>query len=438
MRYPKNYMDRILSVKIADVLNLFAKVSREDGMITAPCPLHPSSANDLIVDENRNVWFCVVCGEGGNVVSLAMKVLGCSFEQAVAWIGSVFGIEPTQECAEFERKRFEVADRMRKINRIAAEYYFRNLRLSENADAMRYLTDRGLTRETMRRFGLGYAGRNSKELRSRLLNLGFSEEELVTSGLCCVSSKDGKTFDRFRDRIMFPITDGENRVIAFGGRIVHDFKPKDGKPPAKYMNSPDTPIFDKGTVLYGMLPALRTGSRRLIVCEGYMDVIAMHQAGFENAVAGLGTALTDRNADTIASVADSVVLCYDSDAAGRKALAGAVEKLGARRVSLLTPNFLPYKDPDECIKKAGAEYFASCLAAAEPVEVSIAKKLTATTSGRHSISEIASAVMLTGSDADMNVRIANVSWALGIPEKDLKNECEKIKLRKMIDKHSAD
>ena len=367
-----------------------------------------------------------------------MKILNCSFEQAVAWLGSVFGIERTQECFEFDRRRDEVRDRMRQIHRIAAKYYFRNLRTPENSEAMKYLVDRGLTRETMQRFGLGYAGRNSNALTAELMKLGFSEEELVTSGLRCVSAKDGKTFDRFRDRIMFPITDAENRVIAFGGRIVHDYKPKEGKPPAKYMNSPDTPIFDKGSVLYGMLPALRTGSRRLIVCEGYMDVTAMHQAGFENAVAGLGTALTDRNADAIASASDSVVLCYDSDAPGRKALAGAVEKLGARRVALLTPNFLPYKDPDECIKKAGSEYFASCLAAAEPVEVSISKKLTATKSGKHSIAEIATAIMLTGCEADMNRRISNVSWALGIPEKEIERECAKIRIRKLIDKHSAD
>ena len=424
MYYPEQFMDRILSVDPASIIRMYAgKMTTQTGGIrTSGCPFCGASIPSLVVDGGK--WFCASCGEGGNVISFVMKMFSLSFDRAVFWLADVSGISVPEEAFAEAKKRSEIRDRIFKTNECAVVFFQNSLKLERRQEAMKYLTDRGLTTGTIQKFRLGYADKGSNSLRSFMLRSGFSDEDLLLAGLCS-QGEEGKVFDRFRDRIMFPITDDRKRVLGFGGRVLHDATKKDGKSVAKYLNTSDTPVFDKGSCLYGMPQAKASGKTELIVCEGYMDVIAMHQAGFTNAVAGLGTALTDRNSDSLAAYADRVLLCYDSDEAGRKALETAAEKLSERKIPLAVPSFLPYKDPDECIKAIGPEGFGRMLAAAVPYAVYETNLFLHNASKKNPMQVIESV-------ADRTASAKAVSLATGVPLQEIAREYRRMKLMKML------
>ncbi len=241
------------------------------------------------------------------------------------------------------------------INRIAANYFHQNLFIPEGKIALDYFEKRNLSRQTIKKFGLGYSGK-SMELYKLLGSLGYSDAQIEQAGL--IKIQDGNVRGRFWNRVMFPILDMDRHVIAFGGRVLDDRKPK-------YLNSPETLIFDKSRNLYGMHLALNSGQSSLFLCEGYMDVIAMHQAGFHNAVASLGTSLTSSHASLIGKNVSNVYLIYDSDAAGINAALRAIPILEQCGVSSKVVHLEPYKDPDEFIKTLGADMFRTRVENAE-------------------------------------------------------------------------
>lgn len=398
MFYPNAFMEKVLSADLVGIVGFYVpKIRQIDGQLfAAQCPFCSGSTRTMLIERDTGKWYCLSCGEGGNVISFVMKLFSVSFESAVAWIAQTCGIEIPQSVADLAVERNRVKERLLKANRCAATFYWHGLRLEKSGEAMKYLVDRGVSLEYANAFGLGYADRSSNSLRDHLRKNGFTDEELVISGLCC-KSDSGKIYDRFRDRIMFPIMDDGNRVIAFGGRILHPVKNKDGKDVPKYLNTPDTPIFDKGSTLYGMNRASKFAFDHLIVCEGYMDVLSMHQAGFPNAVAGLGTALTDRNADVIASRTKTALLCYDMDDAGRNALERAATKLSERGVRMFVPDFRPAKDPDEFLKKEGRDAFVRRLGNATPLAIYEAGRLA---SNEPNVKEIAEIALKYGWDVD--------------------------------------
>jgi DNA primase len=297
----------------------------------------------MVFLQNRDEFHCFSCGETGNSDDFALK-----YEEQV--LGN-YGVR--QKIYEDNREsRKDLLD----INKVAALYFHHSL--TQNKHAYKYFSDRGLSDDTIRKFGLGYAAPNSFELTNRLRKQ-FSLNSIKESGLVSVKEygSNEKLYNKFFDRVMFPIMDVDGKVIGFGGRILNDEINKDEKKSPKYINSPESPIFEKRRTLYGLHIAKNTSRKEMILCEGYMDVIAMHQGGFDNAVAALGTSLTKQHAALLKQYTDSVVLSMDSDEAGIKARLRAIPILKNAGLEVRVIDMSPYKDPDEFIKKKGSEEF---------------------------------------------------------------------------------
>ena len=296
------------------------------------------------------MYYCFGCGAGGNVFTFLMEYENFSFVEALQFLADRAGIQlPQQEYSKEARQEADLKSQLLKIHKEAAQFYFYQLKSQNGKTAYQYLLDRGLSRETIVHFGLGSASRYSGALYRYLKEKGYSDELLIQTGLFLQDEKRGM-YDKFWNRVMFPIMDVNNRVIGFGGRVMGDGKPK-------YLNSPETKIFDKSRNLYGLNFARSSRKKSLIACEGYMDVIAMHQAGFDNAVASLGTALTAAQASLMKRYTDEVLLLYDSDEAGRKAAVRAIPLLRRAGLGQKVVDLSPYKDPDEFIKAEGAQAF---------------------------------------------------------------------------------
>ena len=279
-----------------------------------------------------------------------MEYENFTFPEAVKALADRAGMElPEMEYSEEAKQQRDLKTAVLEVNKMAAKYYYCLLRAPQGAKAMEYLKKRELSDETMRRFGLGYASQYSDELYRYLKQQGVSDELMKESGLMSVNERQGM-YDKFWNRVMFPIMDVNGKVIGFGGRVMGDAKPK-------YLNSPETIVFDKSRNLYGLHIARTARKKYLIVCEGYMDVISLHQAGFTNAVASLGTALTSQHASILKRYTDEVILTYDSDEAGVKAALRAIPLLKTAGIATRVLHMEPYKDPDEFIKALGTEAF---------------------------------------------------------------------------------
>jgi len=281
------------------------------------------------------------------VFTFLMEYEHDSFTEALQILAERAGVElPKEQYSKEAKERSDLRETLLAINKLAAKYYYAQLRSEKGRQAIRYLTDRSLTEETIVHFGLGYANKYSDDLSRYLKMQGYSDELIVKSGLASVDEKQG-IHDKFWNRVMFPIMDVNSRVIGFGGRVMGDAKPK-------YLNSPETPIFDKSRNLYGLNRARTSRKSYFLLCEGYMDVIALHQAGFTNAVASLGTAFTPGHASLIRRYVQEVYLTYDSDEAGTKAALRAMPILKEAGITSKVIRMDPYKDPDEFIKNLGA------------------------------------------------------------------------------------
>ena len=351
MYYPEEIVEEVrLKNDIVDVISGYVKLQKKGSSYFGLCPFHNEKSPSFSVSRSKQMYYCFGCGNGGNVFTFIMEYENFTFGEALKFLADRAGVTLPQ--IEYSKEAKEKAERkavLLEINKQAAQYFYYQLRRQGGAAAMKYLTDRGLGEETIKKFGLGYSDKYSDDLYRYLKSKNYSDELLRESGLFNVDERHGM-YDKFWNRVIFPIMDVNNRVIGFGGRVMGDGKPK-------YLNSPETKIFDKSRNLYGLNIARTTRKSYLILCEGYMDVIAMHQAGFTNAVASLGTALTSGHASLLKRYTQEVLLLYDSDEAGVKAALRGIPILREAGVNSRVVSLKPYKDPDEFIRKEGPEAF---------------------------------------------------------------------------------
>ena len=335
---------------IVSVVGEYVKLTRKGGSYFGLCPFHNEKTGSFSVSPQKQMYYCFGCHKGGNVFSFLMDYENYTFPEAVKVLGERVGVElPEIEYSESAKQQKDEKTKMLEMYKAAATFYYKMLRTQHGQIGYQYLRKRELTDETIKHFGLGYSTKFGKDLYNYLKKLGFSDQMMIEGGLVSHSEKSG-TYDRFWNRVMFPIMDANHKVIGFGGRVMGDGEPK-------YLNSPETKIFDKSRNLYGLNFARASRKENMIICEGYMDVIALHQAGFTQAVASLGTALTENQCRLLSRYTKKVLLTYDSDAAGTNAALRAIPMLKEAGLSVSVINMKPYKDPDEFIKALGAEAF---------------------------------------------------------------------------------
>ena len=351
MRYSDDIIEEVRQKNdIVDVVSQYVRLTRRGSTYFGLCPFHNEKTPSFSVTPGKQMYYCFGCGAGGNVYNFIMEYENYTFGEALKHLADRARVElPKIEYSREVREKAEQRAELLEINKQAAQYYYYQLRTEGGKIGYQYLSGRGLSEETMRKFGLGYSDKFGGGLYTFLKSKGYSDERLRESGLFNVDERHGM-YDKFWNRVIFPIMDVNNRVIGFGGRVMGDGKPK-------YLNSPETKIFDKSRNLYGLNIARTTRKKYLILCEGYMDVISMHQAGFTNAVASLGTALTSGHASLLKRYTQEVLLLYDSDEAGIRAALRGIPILRDAGVSSRVVNLKPYKDPDEFIKNMGAEAF---------------------------------------------------------------------------------
>ena len=351
MRYSDDIIEEVRQKNdIVDVVSQYVKLTRKGSSYFGLCPFHNEKTPSFSVTPGKQMYYCFGCGAGGNVFNFIMEYENYTFGEALKYLADRAGVElPQIEYSKEVREKAQERAELLEINKQAAQYFYYQLRTEKGAQGYQYLTGRGLSEETMRKFGLGYSDKFGGGLYQFLKSKGYGDDRLRESGLFNVDERHGM-YDKFWNRVIFPIMDVNNRVIGFGGRVMGDGKPK-------YLNSPETKIFDKSRNLYGLNVARTTRRKYLILCEGYMDVISMHQAGFTKAVASLGTALTSGHASLLKRYTQEVLLLYDSDEAGVRAALRAIPILREAGVNSRVVNLRPYKDPDEFIKNLGAEAF---------------------------------------------------------------------------------
>ena len=351
MYYSEDLIEEVRSRNdIVDVISGYVRLQRRGSSYFGLCPFHNEKSPSFSVSPGKQMYYCFGCGAGGNVFTFLMEYENYTFPEAVKTLADRCGVElPEVEYSEEARRQADLKSRLLEIQKKAARYYFYELRQPKGRAAYEYLKGRALSDETIKRFGLGYSGQQSREMYQYLKHEGYPDELLKESGLFGMDERSG-FYDKFWNRVMFPIMDVNSRVIGFGGRVMGDAKPK-------YLNSPETRIFDKSRNLYGLNFARSARKPNLIICEGYMDVISMHQAGFNQAVASLGTALTVQQSLLMKRYTNEVLVTYDSDEAGTKAALRAIPILREAGLSVRVINMKPYKDPDEFIKALGTEAF---------------------------------------------------------------------------------
>ena len=335
---------------IVDVISGYVKLQKKGSSYFGLCPFHNEKSPSFSVSRQKQMYYCFGCGAGGNVFTFVMEYENYSFVEALKMLAERVGVElPEMEYSKEAKEKADLKNTLLEVNKLAAKYFYAQLKGQQGQIAHNYLTKRGLSEETITAFGLGYSNKYSDDLYRYLKMKGYSDAILSKAGLISVDEKNG-IYDKFWNRVMFPIMDVNNRVIGFGGRVMGDAKPK-------YLNSPETEVFDKSRNLYGLNRARTSRKPYFLICEGYMDVIALHQAGFTNAVASLGTALTTGHASLIKRYVNEVFLTYDSDEAGTKAALRAIPILREAGISAKIIRMEPYKDPDEFIKNLGPEAF---------------------------------------------------------------------------------
>lgn len=350
---PQDYIQEVVRRNdIEDVVQSYVQLRRRGRTCTGLCPFHTEKTPSFVVYPETQSFYCFGCGAGGDVITFIKKISNLEYVEAVKLLASRVGMPMPNE----EDKAGEMRRKVLAINRDAARYFYDQLNkpTPEAALAREYWRKRrGLSDNTIRRFGLGYAPDSYSDLLHYLKGRGYNEEELLESGLVRRSEK-GNLYNLFRHRMITPIIDLRGNVIAFGGRVLDDSKPK-------YINSPETVVYKKSRTLFALNIAKRSTSRRYILCEGYMDVISMHQAGFDTAVCACGTALTPEQVKLIGEYADEVILSYDSDEAGQKAAARSLELFAPSPARVSVLNIPGAKDPDEFIKKFGRDRFEMLL-----------------------------------------------------------------------------
>lgn len=351
MYYPEDLVEEVrMKNDIVDVVSGYVKLQKKGASHFGLCPFHNEKSPSFSVSGAKQMYYCFGCGAGGNVFTFVMNYENYTFGEAIKMLADRAGVNlPEVEYSEEMKKKESHRARLLEANKEAAKYFYYQLRAGQGEIGLRYLQGRELSDETMKKFGLGFANKTSDDLTKYLRQKGFEDKLLQEVGLASFDERYGM-HDKFWNRVMFPIQDINHRVIGFGGRVMGDGTPK-------YLNSPETPIFDKSRNLYGLNFARTARAGNIILCEGYMDVISLHQAGFTQAVASLGTAFTAGQANLLRRYADNVLLAYDSDGAGTNAALRAIGILKEVGLTGKVINMQPYKDPDEFIKNLGTEAF---------------------------------------------------------------------------------
>mgnify|MGYP005751255551 CR=1 FL=1 len=358
MRYPEEVIEEVrMRNDIVDVISGYVKLQRKGSNYFGLCPFHNEKSPSFSVSPGKQMYYCFGCGAGGNVITFIMEYENYSFSEALALLAERAGVAlPRQEYSPEARAQEDLKKTLLEINKLAANYFYYQLKHPQGKAGYDYLKNRQLSDDTIRHFGLGFANKTSDDLYRYLKGKGYPDSILKETGLVTIEERGAH--DKFWNRVMFPILDVNNRVIGFGGRVMGDGTPK-------YLNSPETKLFDKSRNLFGLNYARTSREKYMLICEGYMDVIAMHQAGFTNSVASLGTAFTTQHGSLLKRYTDQVVLTYDSDGAGVKAALRAIPILKEAGISVKVLNMRPHKDPDEFIKNMGAEAFRQRIAEAK-------------------------------------------------------------------------
>lgn len=334
---------------IVDIIGGYVHLQKKGSNYFGLCPFHNEKSPSFSVSASKQIYYCFGCGKGGNVIGFVMEYENESFQEALKQLADRAGIAlPEQSESLEERQRADYRSILLAIQKEAATFFYYQLKSPVGALGLAYLKNRGLSDETIKGFGLGYADQHPRSLYEHLKGKGYTDRQLADSGLVKIDEKGA--YDKFWNRVMFPIMDVNNKVIGFGGRVMGDAKPK-------YLNSPETMIFDKSRSLYGLNVAKRTRKPYFLICEGYMDVISLHQAGFTNAVAALGTAFTVQHGLLIKRYTKEVILTFDSDGAGIKAALRAIPIVKEAGLTARVLTMKPYKDPDEFISKMGTDAY---------------------------------------------------------------------------------
>ena len=420
MYYPDEVIEEVRSSNnIVGIIGGYVRLQKKGSSYFGLCPFHNEKSPSFSVSPNKQMYYCFGCGAGGNVFTFIMEYENQTFPEAVKILADRAGIAlPEAELTEEQKRERNKRQLLLEINKTAANYFYYLLNGDQGQQAREYLENRRLSKETQIHFGLGYASKYSNDLYLYLKKKGYQDQILKETGLLTYDEKRG-AHDKFWNRVMFPIMDVNNRVIGFGGRVMGDGTPK-------YLNSPETMLFDKSRNLYGLNYARTSRKPYMIICEGYMDVIAMHQAGFTNAVASLGTAFTTQHSVLLKRYTQEVRLAYDSDGAGQKAALRAIPILKSAGINVRVIHMDPYKDPDEFIKNLGTEAFQERIDAAESsfmFEISVLEKnyKQSDPEGRASFMKaMARRLLEFPQELERNIYIDAIAGRYGIASEELK------------------
>ena len=351
MAFPPAFLDELTARNpIEDVVGQYVSLKRSGSNLFGLCPFHGEKTASFSVAPDKGIYYCFGCHKGGSVINFQMEIEGLSYPDAVRALAKRAGLEVPED--EQYQSRYRQQERLWALHKEAARFFHSQLYAPVGAEALQYALGRGMNKYILTTFGVGYAPESWDALVNALRKKGYTEQELRDSGLVSISRKNGNLYDRFRDRLMFPIIDVRGNVIAFGGRVI-----KKDSEAAKYLNYPETLIFNKRKNLFGLNLAKKTKYPYFILVEGNIDVVALHQYGFDNAIASLGTSLTEEQAVLLSKYTDQVVLIYDGDNAGQNATKRAIPILEKAGIQVKVLQLRDAKDPDEFLKKFGADRF---------------------------------------------------------------------------------
>ena len=349
MAFPPSFLDELAARNpIEEVVGQYVNLKRSGSNLFGLCPFHGEKTPSFSVSPDKGIYYCFGCHKGGSVINFEMEIEGLSYPDAVRALAKRAGLTVPED--EQYQSRFRHQERLWALNKEAARFFHGALFQPEGAAGLEYAGKRGMPKSTLTKFGIGFAPDSWDALCKAMEAKGFTQEELRSAGLVSVSQKNGRIYDRFRNRLMFPIIDVRGNVIGFGGRVMDNSTPK-------YLNSPETEIFNKRKNLFALNLAKKSRLGYLILVEGYMDAVALHQYGFDCAVASLGTSLTEEHASLLARYTQQVILIYDGDEAGQNATQRAIPMLEKAGLQVKVLKMRDAKDPDECLRKFGADRF---------------------------------------------------------------------------------
>ena len=426
MPIPDSFLEELNArTDLVDLVSGYVTLTKKGNRYWGLCPFHSEKTPSFSVIPDRQMYYCFGCHKGGGAVQFTMELEGVGFQDAVGILAKRAGLQVPEGRENPERRKLR--ERLYQLNKDSARWFHENLMRPENSFALRYFTDRALSRRTITNFGLGYALDEWDGLIREMTGHGYSKQELLDAGLAVKNDK-GRIYDRFRGRVMFPIIDLRGNVIGFGGRVLDDSTPK-------YLNSPDTPVFNKSKNLFALNLARKTKRGMIILTEGYMDTIALHQAGFDCAVASLGTSLTEEHARMIAQRTSQVVISYDSDSAGVNAAQRAIRLLNQTGINVRVLKVTGAKDPDEFIKKYGADAFQKLIDRSENhvefrlLQVKGKYDLTQDDQRVSCIQELAETIAALPSAAEREVYGARMAQDLGITPETMQREIQQSRRR---------